>query len=188
MSYNQQQHYGHQHAVVPNYPEHGEYADIDEPAVAETRPNIFPASHPLFTREEISNTRTLDPYPSTQSPQGWTPYDPPFRQQPLSYVPYPSPSPFPPPRLSPPPTTHTQTFHFKAPGQSVSPSSANHRLTLAGSLDPATGIFYRTPEHPRLRTAQACEKCRTRKAKVSTASCRSKGYHINITDFDVVQR
>jgi hypothetical protein len=40
------------------------------------------------------------------------------------------------------------------------------RWTLAGSLDPTTGIFYRTPEHPRLRTAQACEKCRTRKAKV----------------------
>jgi hypothetical protein len=38
--------------------------------------------------------------------------------------------------------------------------------TLAGSLDPTTGIFYRTPENPRLRTAQACEKCRTRKAKV----------------------
>ncbi|KAG5719387.1 hypothetical protein E4T56_gene13488 [Termitomyces sp. T112] len=41
------------------------------------------------------------------------------------------------------------------------------RLALAGSLDPATGIFYRSPEHPRLRTAQACEKCRTRKAKCS---------------------
>ncbi|KIL65272.1 hypothetical protein M378DRAFT_10904 [Amanita muscaria Koide BX008] len=41
------------------------------------------------------------------------------------------------------------------------------RMTLAGSLDPSTGIFYRTPEHPRLRTAQACEKCRTRKAKCS---------------------
>ncbi|KAJ7653060.1 hypothetical protein DFH06DRAFT_1204600 [Mycena polygramma] len=40
------------------------------------------------------------------------------------------------------------------------------RVTLAGSLDPATGIFYRSPEHPRLRTAQACEKCRSRKAKV----------------------
>jgi hypothetical protein len=40
------------------------------------------------------------------------------------------------------------------------------RWTLAGSLDPTTGIFYRTPEHPRLRTAQACEKCRARKAKV----------------------
>ncbi|KAE9389388.1 hypothetical protein BT96DRAFT_1070339 [Gymnopus androsaceus JB14] len=39
--------------------------------------------------------------------------------------------------------------------------------TLAGSLDPTTGVFYRTPEHPRLRTAQACEKCRTRKAKCS---------------------
>ncbi|KAJ7474800.1 hypothetical protein FB451DRAFT_1397674 [Mycena latifolia] len=40
------------------------------------------------------------------------------------------------------------------------------RMTLAGSLDLTTGIFYRTPEHPRLRTAQACDKCRTRKAKV----------------------
>jgi hypothetical protein len=40
------------------------------------------------------------------------------------------------------------------------------RITIGGSLDPATGIFYRTPEHPRLRTAQACEKCRSRKAKV----------------------
>ncbi|KAF8344969.1 hypothetical protein F5887DRAFT_968783 [Amanita rubescens] len=60
------------------------------------------------------------------------------------------------PRLTPPP----------AP---VTPGSQNGgpRLTLAGSLDPSTGIFYRTPEHPRLRTAQACEKCRTRKAKCS---------------------
>lgn len=56
------------------------------------------------------------------------------------------------PRLTPPP----------APA-----ITNNQRLTLAGSLDPTTGIFYRTPEHPRLRTAQACEKCRTRKAKVS---------------------
>jgi hypothetical protein len=44
------------------------------------------------------------------------------------------------------------------------------RITLAGSLDPTTGIFYRTPEHPRLRTAQACEKCRARKAKVWAVS------------------
>ncbi|KDQ23167.1 hypothetical protein PLEOSDRAFT_1086575 [Pleurotus ostreatus PC15] len=56
------------------------------------------------------------------------------------------------PRLTPPP----------APA-----ITNNQRLTLAGSLDPTTGIFYRTPEHPRLRTAQACEKCRTRKAKCS---------------------
>lgn len=37
---------------------------------------------------------------------------------------------------------------------------------VSGSLDPETGIFLRTVEHPRLRTAQACEKCRIRKAKV----------------------
>ncbi|KAJ7653071.1 hypothetical protein DFH06DRAFT_525306 [Mycena polygramma] len=47
------------------------------------------------------------------------------------------------------------------------------RITLAGSLDPTTGIFYRTPEHPRLRTAQACEKCRSRKAKVTSFFRRS---------------
>ncbi|KAK7050328.1 hypothetical protein R3P38DRAFT_3173545 [Favolaschia claudopus] len=57
---------------------------------------------------------------------------------------------------------------------------ATPRITLAGSLDPTTGIFYRTPEHPRLRTAQACEKCRSRKAKCSgdhpsCARCVSRG-------------
>ena len=36
-----------------------------------------------------------------------------------------------------------------------------------GSLDPATGVFSRASDHPRMRTAQACEKCRLRKAKVS---------------------
>ncbi|KAJ7347896.1 hypothetical protein DFH08DRAFT_154610 [Mycena albidolilacea] len=45
-------------------------------------------------------------------------------------------------------------------------------MTLAGNLDPATGIFYRAPEHPRLRTAQACDKCRARKAKVFLQFCR----------------
>ncbi len=67
------------------------------------------------------------------------------------------PSAYPQPRLTPPPAPVT------AGSQNGGP-----RLTLAGSLDPSTGIFYRTPEHPRLRTAQACEKCRTRKAKVGT--------------------
>ncbi|KAG6890651.1 hypothetical protein C0992_000221 [Termitomyces sp. T32_za158] len=57
---------------------------------------------------------------------------------------------------APPPNTAPYTHDLLAP-----------RLALAGSLDPATGIFYRSPEHPRLRTAQACEKCRTRKAKCS---------------------
>jgi hypothetical protein len=37
---------------------------------------------------------------------------------------------------------------------------------VEGSLDPTTGIYFRTSEHPRMRTLQACEKCRVRKAKV----------------------
>lgn len=39
---------------------------------------------------------------------------------------------------------------------------------LSGSLDLTTGTFQRSAEHTRLRTAQACEKCRLRKAKVRT--------------------
>lgn len=40
------------------------------------------------------------------------------------------------------------------------------RCVLCGSLDPTTSIFYRAPEHSRIRTTQACDKCRARKAKV----------------------
>ncbi|KAG6336217.1 hypothetical protein ID866_2868 [Astraeus odoratus] len=47
------------------------------------------------------------------------------------------------------------------------PETGLPRRAVSGSLDPTTGIFYRTPEPPRLRTAQACEKCRKRKAKCS---------------------
>ncbi|KAI0716125.1 hypothetical protein C8T65DRAFT_726339 [Cerioporus squamosus] len=50
---------------------------------------------------------------------------------------------------------------------------------LSGSLDPTTGEFHRTVEHPRLRTAQACEKCRIRKAKCTgetpCSRCLSRG-------------
>ena len=45
-------------------------------------------------------------------------------------------------------------------------------LNAAGSVDPNTGmIFYPSTEGPRLRTAQACQKCRIRKAKVITFHC-----------------
>ena len=47
---------------------------------------------------------------------------------------------------------------------SAQPSGAAQSWT--GSIDLATGVFQRSVEHPRLRTAQACEKCRIRKAKV----------------------
>ncbi|CAK5274373.1 unnamed protein product [Mycena citricolor] len=71
-------------------------------------------------------------------------------------------------------------WSFEAPPPPPSRSTTLPRVALAGSLDPTTGIFYRTPEHPRLRTAQACEKCRTRKAKCSgdhpsCARCLARG-------------
>ncbi|KAF8988449.1 hypothetical protein BDQ17DRAFT_1374044 [Cyathus striatus] len=85
---------------------------------------------------------------------------------------FPSPAPYPAPRLSPPPQRLSQEQQHQA-------SLNARRLTLAGSLDPETGIFYRTPEHPRLRTAQACEKCRARKAKCTgdcpCGRCASRG-------------
>ncbi|KAI0089794.1 hypothetical protein BDY19DRAFT_992757 [Irpex rosettiformis] len=52
--------------------------------------------------------------------------------------------------------------------------------TMSGSLDPSTGVYQVAPEHPRIRTAQACEKCRGRKAKCSgehpsCERCRLRG-------------
>ncbi|TRM55901.1 hypothetical protein BD626DRAFT_270450 [Schizophyllum amplum] len=83
-------------------------------------------------------------------PQGWAPET--FHAVPQGFSPYegfPAGSSFPPPRLEPP---------------SLQP---RHPSAMAGPLDPGGGVFYRSPEHPRLRTAQACEKCRVRKAKCS---------------------
>ncbi|GJE89427.1 Zn(II)2Cys6 transcription factor [Phanerochaete sordida] len=52
---------------------------------------------------------------------------------------------------------------------------------MSGSLDPVTGIYQTAPEHPRVRTQQACEKCRGRKAKCSgerpCARCVTRGLH-----------
>ncbi len=64
-------------------------------------------------------------------------------------------------------TQHAHHLVHVAQQQQASPSQS--AWTLSGSLDPSTGVFQRTMEHPRLRTAQACEKCRTRKAKVCLA-------------------
>jgi hypothetical protein len=50
----------------------------------------------------------------------------------------------------------------------------------AGSLDPTTGVFSRAADHPRIRTAQACEKCRARKAKVR--SPLSRRHHHELSD------
>lgn len=50
--------------------------------------------------------------------------------------------------------------------QSTSSSRPWEMGAMAGSLDVTTGVYQRVPDHPRVRTAQACEKCRIRKAKV----------------------
>ncbi|KAI0762313.1 hypothetical protein C8Q74DRAFT_142303 [Fomes fomentarius] len=62
-------------------------------------------------------------------------------------------------------TQHANHLVHVAQQQQAIPSQSS--WTLSGSLDPSTGVFQRAMEHPRLRTAQACEKCRTRKAKCS---------------------
>ena len=175
----------------PHYTDFTHYpSDRLADSAAEGRTVLYPSQlhpHPLFTRQENAGpsiqNRSLEPHilnphhsvyhspspftpPQQQhTPQNWPPYD--SYPQNYSYAPYPSPSPFPAPRLSPPPIHHTP-IHFKSTPNISSTSPQIQRMTLAGSLDPSTGIFYRTPEHPRLRTAQACEKCRTRKAKVRT--------------------
>lgn len=57
--------------------------------------------------------------------------------------------------------------------QDAQSAASQPAWSVSGSLDPVTGVFQRMPEHPRLRTAQACEKCRARKAKVCSAFPRS---------------
>lgn len=146
-------------------------------------PQFITSHHSVYhSTSPFADIQDQIPQPGQDSSHGWPPYDPSIphnlshlnnRLNPSSYpsAGYSSPSPFAPVRVSPPATHiplnlkgqgHGPGLTFNSPGSSTS----HHRTTLAGSLDPSTGIFYRTPEHPRLRTAQACEKCRTRKAKV----------------------
>ncbi|KAJ7075460.1 hypothetical protein B0H15DRAFT_1010606 [Mycena belliarum] len=82
--------------------------------------------------------------------------------------------PFPPP--APTSRLHDWPFDPRPRSPLPPPPQLPPRITLAGSLDPTTG----TPEHPRLRTAQACVKCRTRKSKCSgdhpaCARCLARG-------------
>jgi hypothetical protein len=67
------------------------------------------------------------------------------------------------PGLPPPPPGHFNGF---PDGGMPSPGWMTGG-PLSGAIDMNTGAFYMNHEHPRLRTPQACEKCRARKAKVS---------------------
>ncbi|THU80860.1 hypothetical protein K435DRAFT_873932 [Dendrothele bispora CBS 962.96] len=118
---------------------------------------MFPLPRPSFDTFVQSN------YPEHQLSYHQNYQNTKFSYDP-NYVPFcPSSSSYPPQRLTPPshPRSQSQQLPFSAEvdvGQSV---------PLAGSLNPSTGIFIYSPEHFRLRTAQACEKCRTRKVKCS---------------------
>ncbi|KAI4522916.1 hypothetical protein K525DRAFT_283259 [Schizophyllum commune Loenen D] len=100
-------------------------------------------------RASEQGLRASDLQQSFRSEQSFRPSEHPFPSAFAPFDGFPAGSSHPPPRLEPP---------------SLHPTSRN----LGGPLDgPGGGIFYRSPEHPRLRTAQACEKCRVRKAKCS---------------------
>lgn len=66
------------------------------------------------------------------------------------------------------PFPESSTAHSVQP-EPAEPPQPPPSWSMSGSLDPATGIYQTAPEHPRVRTQQACEKCRSRKAKVHTS-------------------
>ncbi|KAI6121247.1 hypothetical protein F5141DRAFT_1088908 [Pisolithus sp. B1] len=106
-----------------------------------------------------SGVRIAYPPPTGPAPHPSTPFLPPYPSNTvLSSTCHHSP-------ISPSPLSHLA--HSALAISNSTPDTGVPRRAVAGSLDPSTGIFYRTPEPPRLRTAQACEKCRVRKAKCS---------------------
>ncbi|KAI6169640.1 hypothetical protein EDD17DRAFT_22180 [Pisolithus thermaeus] len=106
-----------------------------------------------------SGVRIAYPSPTGPAPHPPTPFLPPYPSNTvLSSTCHHSP-------ISPSPLSHLA--HSALAISNSTPDTGIPRRAVAGSLDPSTGIFYRTPEPPRLRTAQACEKCRVRKAKCS---------------------
>ncbi|KAI6157298.1 hypothetical protein BKA82DRAFT_994275 [Pisolithus tinctorius] len=120
----------------------------------------FPQPHAAqFVDMLETGMRITYPSPTGPPPHPPTPFLPPYPNNTvLSPTCHHSP-------VSPSPLSH---LHQPALAISNSPPDTGiPRRAVAGSLDPSTGIFYRTPEPPRLRTAQACEKCRVRKAKCS---------------------
>ena len=121
-----------------------------------------------------------------ESSQGWVqnyhPIPPTLKQNEgqSPYPSFPSPSLFPPTHLSPRPLHHAP-FHAKGSTQSHRITLSGNRLAFTESMDLNTGLLLRTPEHPRLRTAQACEKCRVRKAKVRDVVLSSGQFSILIS-------
>ena len=130
-------------------------------------PHLFTAHHHQVYQSSQSFTNVPPHHQWPRESQSWAP---PYHPVPASmkhpdghlhYPPFSTPSPFPQSRVSP------SAFHHQkrtSPGGGL--TAPGNRLAFTETVDPSTGLLLRTPEHPRLRTAQACQKCRLRKAKV----------------------
>lgn len=186
-----QQGYPHPH-LSPLPQQHQSYSTVAYPPFPHDHEGPYPThqvlSHQLSRASELSVRMPISPRPidgfsdnaSTQSTtiRGGIPliYDPPNALRPQ-------------PPYHPSPTHHSASTHHApleqsqptvttTPGPSILHGQHKDRgITVqgqrsrswggVGSPDPATGISSKTLDHPRIRTVQACEKCRERKAKVS---------------------
>jgi hypothetical protein len=96
---------------------------------------------------------------------------------------------------------HTRNIHQSPSGYSTYPYAtqfppADHPYPMGGGLshlnppgpvDPNTEmVFYPSTENTRLRTAQACQKCRTRKAKVNLNTLSSPKFNQTADCFPLV--
>jgi hypothetical protein len=140
---------------------------------------LYPMEPPAFAPHEYAHSLPLA--------ESW--HGPLLDGTPLApaapYFHHPSVSPLPSPggslsfhHMAPPPPHQHAQFMLQE-GSSTPPVWATSpQGSFAGAFELSTGQFYYGTEHPRLRTPQACEPCRQRKAKVdillfrrSNASC-----------------
>jgi hypothetical protein len=136
-----------------------------------------PPPHPTYMHTNTS----IDTFPNDASPQPMPPrgvvppvfcHTYPLHPQPVypltaTHHPAPThPSPEQPqPTMTQGPPTFPEQHEVRVPTNHGQPPRS--LWGGAGYLNPVTGDYSRASDHPRIRTAQACEKCRTRKAKVS---------------------
>ncbi|KAI0271318.1 hypothetical protein BC834DRAFT_858889 [Gloeopeniophorella convolvens] len=106
-------------------------------------PSLYDPAYPSPSQHQQSLSLSLPPTTATA---------PPAQRSPVMAL-----------NMAPGPSSHHEQDDETAARE---PGQAYRAWGGAGSLDPATGVFSRAADHPRIRTAQACEKCRARKAKV----------------------
>lgn len=166
----------HQHfpAVVYSQFPHGHERPYPTPQVLShhlSQAPPPPAGMP-WPNDDFSDNSSAQPL----APQGSISpiYGPPYPLRPqLLYPPQQShrlaPTHAPPEQSQPATTPGPSTLHEQHRGRAIT-EHGRRRWGGVGSLDPATGVFSPVSDHPRIRTPQACDKCRARKAKVSIVS------------------